>query len=107
MEKLVGYTVCLSIQEIIAVSLLAAVAVGQDSEGPPEPYNFSYSTEDKEGSSSHEESSDGSGKVTGKYTLTLADGRMRVVSYWADESGFHADVMTNEQGMSLHIPIHE
>lgn len=80
------------------MTCLVAVALCQSNEGPPEPYSFSYTSQDKEGSSSHEESGDGSGKITGKYTLMLADGRMRVVTYWADETGFHADVVTNEQG---------
>lgn len=56
------------------------------------------------GTSSAEESSDGSGRVTGKYTLSLADGRQRTVSYWADETGFHADVVTNELGTESKNP---
>lgn len=79
---------------------MAFCVLAQDQDAKPEPYQFNYASQDKEGSSSHEESGDGSGKIQGKYTLMLADGRMRVVTYWADESGFHADVMTNEQGES-------
>ena len=88
-------------QHLILLSTVAVCISAQaqgSTDSSPEPYQFAYSSQDKEGSSSHEESGDGSGKITGKYTLQLADGRMRVVTYWADESGFHADVMTNEQG---------
>lgn len=56
------------------------------------------------GTSSAEESSDGSGRVTGKYTIALADGRQRTVSYYADETGFHADVVTNELGTESKNP---
>lgn len=34
----------------------------------------------------------------GSYTVTDADGRVRVVDYYADETGFHANVKTNEPG---------
>lgn len=106
MDTLIYKHLCTFLQELVAFSLVVAAVMCQDSEGPPEPYNFSYSTDDKEGSSSHEEMGDGSGKITGKYTLMLADGRMRVVTYWADESGFHADVVTNEQGILLRNSFH-
>ncbi|OQR80294.1 cuticle protein 10.9-like [Tropilaelaps mercedesae] len=72
--------------------------------GPPVPYQYSYATQDTEGSSTAQESTDGSGRVTGSYTLTLADGRQRTVTYWADESGFHADIVTNELGTESKNP---
>lgn len=92
---------------IVLLSLAVAVAVGQHSEekyGPPAPYAYSYATEDAEGSSSAEQSTDGTGRVTGKYTISLADGRTRTVTYYADETGFHADVVTNELGTESKNP---
>ena len=72
--------------------------------GPPAPYQYAYATQDPEGSSSAEQSSDGSGRILGKYTIALADGRQRLVTYWADASGFHADVVTNELGTESKNP---
>lgn len=43
-------------------------------------------------------SGDESGRVTGSYSLTLADGRTRTVTYVADENGYRAEVTTNEVG---------
>ena len=48
----------------------------QENYGPPAPYQFAYASEDKEGSSSREEYIDASGRITGKYTLNLADGEL-------------------------------
>lgn len=80
-------------------------AAGQAEQyGPPTPYQYSYQTQDAEGSSSAEESTDGNGRVQGSYTLQLADGRQRTVTYWADETGFHADVITNELGTESKNP---
>jgi len=92
---------------LAGVVLLAGAAVSQHAEekfGPPMPYAYSYATEDAEGSSSAEQSTDGTGRVTGKYTISLADGRTRTVTYWADETGFHADVVTNELGTESKNP---
>ncbi|OQR67587.1 cuticle protein 10.9-like [Tropilaelaps mercedesae] len=94
---------------VAVVALFVASAVGQkfaqqEVYGPPQPYQYGYSTQDVEGTSSAEESSDGSGRITGKYTISLADGRQRTVSYWADETGFHADVITNELGTESKNP---
>jgi len=72
--------------------------------GPPAPYQYGYATQDAEGSSTAEESTDGSGRIVGKYTINLADGRQRTVSYYADETGFHADVITNELGTESKNP---
>ncbi|XP_055939650.1 adult-specific rigid cuticular protein 15.7-like [Argiope bruennichi] len=64
----------------------------------PKPYAFAYDAPAIGGGSSRQETSDGNGRVTGSYTLTDADGRIRVVDYYADETGFHANVKTNEPG---------
>ncbi|OQR80293.1 cuticle protein 10.9-like [Tropilaelaps mercedesae] len=92
---------------IVIAALVACVSTQRAAEekyGPPAPYQYSYATEDKEGSSTVEESTDGSGRIQGKYTLALADGRTRTVTYWADESGFHADIVTNELGTESKNP---
>ena len=92
---------------LVVLAAVVACALAQQPEekhSPPAPYQYSYATEDKEGSSSAEESTDGSGRIQGKYTISLADGRQRTVTYWADESGFHADVITNELGTESKNP---
>ncbi|XP_022707756.1 cuticle protein 10.9-like [Varroa jacobsoni] len=89
----------------VLVSLLGVVLAGppgysghtQATYGPPSPYEFSYSSQDSEGSHSHSQNSDGR-RVHGHYMIQLADGRSRKVEYHADETGFHAKVITNEQG---------
>lgn len=65
--------------------------------GPPQPYEFGYTSQDAEGTHGHMQTSDGR-MVRGHYEIRLADGNMRRVEYFADETGFHAKVMTNEQG---------
>ncbi|GIX79692.1 hypothetical protein CDAR_301641 [Caerostris darwini] len=66
----------------------------------PSPYSFGYEAE----GSVRQESSDGSGKVTGSYTVTNEDGSVRVVKYVADEQGFRADIDTNEAGTKSSNP---
>lgn len=96
---------------LVAFAALAVLAVeGQrlapqtEQYGPPAPYQYSYQTQDVEGSSSAEQSTDGSGRVQGSYTLNHVDGRQRTVTYYADETGFHADVVTNELGTESKDP---
>ncbi|XP_022660121.1 cuticle protein 14-like [Varroa destructor] len=95
-------------QAIILAAFVVLSVTGQrpheDAHGPPEPYQYSYATEDQEGSSTANESTDGSGRIQGEYTISLADGRQRTVTYWADGSGFHADVITNELGTESKSP---
>ncbi|KAM7288640.1 putative cuticular protein [Ixodes scapularis] len=76
----------------------------EENYGPPIPYAFNYLSQLQDGSHSHEQSGDGSGRVQGKYTLTDADGRSRTVTYYADASGFHAEVITNELGTESKNP---
>jgi len=87
---------------------LAAVASGQypglDYNNIPNPYQFSYSSPSEGGQSSHQESGDGSGRVTGSYTVQDEDGRSRLVEYVADENGFRASITTNEPGTSNQSP---
>ncbi|XP_022653501.1 adult-specific rigid cuticular protein 15.5-like [Varroa jacobsoni] len=77
---------------------------GADDFGPPEPFEFNYASQDDEGSHSHNQQGDANGRVTGEYTLELADGRSRQVRYYADDTGFHADVVTNELGTESKNP---
>ncbi|XP_054718111.1 cuticle protein 10.9-like [Uloborus diversus] len=70
----------------------------------PTPYQFSYSSPSIGGASSHQESGDGSGRVTGSYSVQDEDGRSRVVEYVADEYGFRASINTNEPGTASQNP---
>ncbi|UYV75089.1 hypothetical protein LAZ67_12002437 [Cordylochernes scorpioides] len=56
------------------------------------------------GRTARQESSDGSGRVVGSYTLQDDDGRQRTVEYVADETGFRASVRTNEPGTKSESP---
>lgn len=71
---------------------------------PPTPYAFEYSVNSAEGGHSRTERGDGAGRVTGSYTIQLADGRSRVVEYVADEGGYRANVRTNEFGTESQSP---
>ncbi|OQR71988.1 cuticle protein 10.9-like [Tropilaelaps mercedesae] len=71
---------------------------------PPTPYEYAYSSEDIEGTHSAQQSGDGNGRVQGSYTMTLADGRTRTVTYVADENGYRAEVTTNELGTESKNP---
>ncbi|EEC08503.1 cuticular protein, putative, partial [Ixodes scapularis] len=82
----------------------AAQRFGPDENYAPIPYAFNYLSQLVDGSHSHEEQGDGNGRVTGRYTLTDADGRSRTVTYTADENGFRAQVETNEQGTESKNP---
>ncbi|KAM7308564.1 cuticle protein 10.9 [Ixodes scapularis] len=86
------------------VCAAAAQRFGPDENYAPIPYAFNYLSQLVDGSHSHEEQGDGNGRVTGRYTLTDADGRSRTVTYTADENGFRAQVETNEQGTESKNP---
>ncbi|CAL1290245.1 unnamed protein product [Larinioides sclopetarius] len=66
----------------------------------PKLYSFNYRSilKDGKGESSRTESSDGTGKVQGSYSLNNAEGHYRVVEYVADQDGFRAVIRTNEPG---------
>lgn len=65
----------------------------------PQPFSFGFQSMAKDGMQSREESQDASGKVTGSYSITGADGTTRIVEYYADETGFHANIKSNEPGL--------
>ncbi|CAN7989149.1 unnamed protein product, partial [Ixodes hexagonus] len=80
------------------------VATGVVAPFPPTPYSFSYGSPNLGGHHGHEESGDGTGRVSGRYFLEDADGRVRTVTYVADEFGYRADVVTNEPGTESRSP---
>ncbi|KAG0424711.1 hypothetical protein HPB47_028077 [Ixodes persulcatus] len=80
------------------------VPVGAEPIFPPQPYSYAYDSPNLGGHHGHEESGDGSGRVSGRYFLSDADGRVRTVTYVADEFGFRADVVTNEPGTESRSP---
>ncbi|XP_015785102.1 adult-specific rigid cuticular protein 15.7 [Tetranychus urticae] len=61
-------------------------------------YQFSYTEQGLSGGSQRSEQGDAFGRKTGSYALSDADGRQRIVSYVADETGFRASIQTNEPG---------
>ncbi|XP_015903804.1 cuticle protein 10.9 [Parasteatoda tepidariorum] len=82
----------------------AQYPIGSPYDGVPNPYQYSYSAPSIGGESSHQESGDGQGRVTGSYSVTDEDGRSRTVEYVADELGFRANIITNEPGTSNQAP---
>lgn len=93
-----------TIVAVLSVAVVASAQLAPEKFAPPPPYAYAYAVQDAEGSAVVEESTDGSGKIVGKYSLQLSDGRVRTVSYWADETGFHADIVTNELGTESKNP---
>nr|XP_037281516.1 cuticle protein 10.9-like [Rhipicephalus microplus] len=87
-----------------AQTFARAVAASDDSFSQPIPYSFKLESATEEGTHTHEETGDGNGRVSGSYTMTLADGRQRTVRYTADETGFHPEIVTNEQGTESNSP---
>lgn len=73
-------------------------ALGPNGQPKPEPYSFSYSADSTGGVASHQETGDGTGRITGVYTINGPDGRERRVEYVADAQGYRAVVKTNEIG---------
>ena len=62
----------------------------QDKE--PARYQYVYKVKDPKGNDfGHTESRDGE-RTWGRYFVQLPDGREKTVKYWADDTGFHAEV---------------
>ncbi|KAJ9587293.1 hypothetical protein L9F63_019184 [Diploptera punctata] len=58
----------------------------------PTHYEYVYKVKDPEGNDfGHAESRDGD-RTWGRYFVQLPDGRVKTVKYWADNTGFHAEV---------------
>ncbi|KAI7697532.1 Cuticle protein 16.8, partial [Sarcoptes scabiei] len=63
-------------------------------------YHWGYKWLDEQGNQMfREESSDGRGTVTGRYSFRDSNGIIRIVEYVADENGFRTRIRTNEPGM--------
>jgi len=76
---------------------------GEPDHPAPEPYNFQFDSTNEDGSKSfRQEEGSVDGMVKGSYGYTDADGVYRMVEYYADETGFHAVVKTNEPGIESH-----
>ncbi|XP_035220218.1 cuticle protein 10.9-like [Stegodyphus dumicola] len=84
----------------VSFAFLVHAQYRQDYNGIPNPYQFSYSSQAIGGGSSHQESGDGNGRVSGSYSVVDEDGRSRTVEYVADELGFRPNIITNEPGTS-------
>ena len=63
------------------------------------PSNVVDDNDANDGTQSRQESQDASGKVTGSYTIVDANGAQRIVEYYADDTGFHANIKSNEPGI--------
>ncbi|XP_050027826.1 uncharacterized protein [Dermacentor andersoni] len=72
----------------------------------PGGYSFGYSHAHGagDGASWRKESADAAGNVIGSYGLKDADGRVRVVTYVANQDGFQANVQLNEPGLPQQHP---
>ncbi|KAL1436659.1 hypothetical protein MTO96_049553 [Rhipicephalus appendiculatus] len=72
----------------------------------PEPggYSFGYNHAHGEGggASWRKESADAAGNVIGSYGFKDPDGRVRLVTYVANQDGFQANVQSNEPGLPQH-----
>ncbi|KAL3222528.1 hypothetical protein MRX96_004983 [Rhipicephalus microplus] len=67
-------------------------------------YNFGYDEDHTSGGSFRRETGNALGAKEGSYGLRDADGRVRVVSYIADELGFRASISSNEPGIMPSTP---
>jgi len=75
----------------------------EESHPAPEPYAYTFESVNEDGSkSTRTEEGDRNGMVKGSYGYTDQDGIYRSVEYYADETGFHAVVKTNEPGVESH-----
>lgn len=75
----------------------------------PKPFQFDYAAKiggngEVAGDISHTANGDANGKVEGSYSLSIEDGRRRVVDYVADKDGFRANVRSNEPGFKDESP---
>ncbi|CAM1154258.1 Uncharacterised protein g11141, partial [Pycnogonum litorale] len=87
-----GYGKAVVVKKVVA-------APAPDPVGPPAPYEMGYDIVDADGNrNGRKESGDAAGNKAGSYSLALADGRRRHVTYKADGAGFRAVVTSNEPG---------
>ncbi|XP_015787532.1 uncharacterized protein LOC107364618 [Tetranychus urticae] len=82
-----------------------AYVAGPEENYAPQPHNFNYDVTDEYGNQRyHQETGDGSGRVTGSYGYRDAYGVYRFVDYVADENGFRATIRSNEPGLDNPAP---
>lgn len=82
----------------------APAAAGAEDEGAPTPYNYQYDIQDANYTISRQEEMNEQGVVKGTYTYQDRDGLTRTVRYTADDTGFHAEVDSNEPGLTSSAP---
>uniref|UniRef100_A0A224Z044 Structural constituent of cuticle n=1 Tax=Rhipicephalus zambeziensis TaxID=60191 RepID=A0A224Z044_9ACAR len=96
---------------LLAAGATAVPHVGHSDHGSqqftaPEPggYSFGYNHAHGEGggASWRKESADAAGNVIGSYGFKDPDGRVRLVTYVANQDGFQANVQSNEPGLPQH-----
>ncbi|XP_076371776.1 uncharacterized protein LOC143257244 [Tachypleus tridentatus] len=89
-----------SILSLPGVPAAPAPAAAPAPVAEPSPFSFMYTAEGDDGTSSRSESGTVGGEITGSYSLTIGDGRKRVVDYSAGSAGFKPNIQSNEQGVS-------
>lgn len=71
----------------------------------PQPYKFGYDVKDGYGGNlNQKEEGDSYGNKKGSYGYTDPYGIYRHVEYYADKTGFHASIKTNEPGTAAQNP---
>lgn len=72
-----------------SIVLISSQDETEESSGPPQPYHYKYLVEDREQDLfiEKEETKDENEKVTGFYSVLLANGRLMKVEYVADKEG--------------------
>ena len=88
---------------VFTTSSLEVIFFSREFQGPSN-YAFGYSVNDKHAGEdfSHTEIRDGY-TTSGEYRVALPDGRLQIVTYTADENGYHADVKYEGEAI-LHQP---
>ncbi|KAH9392798.1 hypothetical protein TYRP_005886 [Tyrophagus putrescentiae] len=90
---------------LLATVCVYLVAAAPAADEKPEPYAFNFESTDEAGTKiARQESGDASGKITGQYSYTDANGLTRTVNYIADDDGFRAEVQSNEPGLISSAP---
>lgn len=72
-----------------SLALISSQEETEDSTGPPQPYHYKYlvTDQDQDLFIEKEETKDENDKVTGFYSVLLANGRLMKVEYVADKEG--------------------
>ncbi|KAH9424796.1 hypothetical protein DERP_012780 [Dermatophagoides pteronyssinus] len=74
-------------------------------DSPPGAYHWGYRWIDESGNQMfREETADGYGTVTGRYSFREYNGLIRIVEYIADENGYRTRIRSNEPGIVTSNP---